>query len=196
MHFCNIRYFSMNEKLPSIISYDIYSVFSADQLHSHNDGDDNAHRHEQKAAGIPQFRKQRPGEYGEQIIGHMSGDARLERAEMLVESRQHHAQNKCVDPLSEIAVGDTEGCGTEDHGRIEAQIIPQSPEQGAVAKRTEELGAGVMLKSISEEDILQALTRVLTVPSYKDNAVKISESFRRCGGAKEARAFLEEAAAK
>lgn len=75
-------------------------------------------------------------------------------------------------------------------------LFPQTPEQGAVAKRTEELGAGVMLKSISEEDILQALTRVLTVPSYKDNAVKISESFRRCGGAKEARAFLEEAAAK
>ena len=75
-------------------------------------------------------------------------------------------------------------------------LFPQTPEQGAVAKRTEELGAGVMLRSISEEDILQALTRVLTVPSYKENAVKISESFRRCGGAKEARAFLEEIAAK
>ena len=52
----------------------------------------------------------------------------------------------------------------------------------------------VMLKSISEEDILQALTRVLTEPSYKENAVRISESFHSCGGAKEARAFLEEIA--
>ena len=75
-------------------------------------------------------------------------------------------------------------------------LFPQTPEQGAVAKRAEELGAGVMLKSISEEDILQALTKVLTEPSYKENAVKISESFHRCGGAKEARAFLEEIAAK
>ena len=53
-----------------------------------------------------------------------------------------------------------------------------------------------MLKSISEEDILQALTKVLTEPFYKENAVKISESFRKCGGAKEARAFLEEVAEK
>lgn len=48
----------------------------------------------------------------------------------------------------------------------------------------------------SKDYILQALTRVLTVPSYKENAVKISESFRSCGGAKEARAFLEEVASK
>ena len=75
-------------------------------------------------------------------------------------------------------------------------LFPQTPEQGAVAKRTEELGAGVMLKSISEEEILKAVTRDLTEPSYKENAIKISESFRRCGGAKEARAFLEEIAAK
>ena len=70
-------------------------------------------------------------------------------------------------------------------------LFPQTPEQGAVAKRTEELGAGIMLKSISEEDILQALNTVLTVPSYKEN-----DSFRACGGAKEARAFLEEIAGK
>ena len=75
-------------------------------------------------------------------------------------------------------------------------LFPQTPEQGAVAKRTEELGAGIMLKSISEEDILQALNTVLTVPSYKENAVLVSDSFRACGGAKEARAFLEEIAGK
>ncbi len=53
-----------------------------------------------------------------------------------------------------------------------------------------------MLRSISEEDILNALTTVLTEPSYKENAVRISESFHSCGGAKEARAFLEEIAGK
>ena len=73
-------------------------------------------------------------------------------------------------------------------------LFPQTPEQGAVAKRTEELGAGVMLKSISEEDVMQALTRVLTEPAYRENAVRISDSFRSSGGAKEARTFLEEIA--
>ena len=70
-------------------------------------------------------------------------------------------------------------------------LFPQTPEQGAVAKRTEELGAGVRLKSISEEDILSAVKRVLEDPSYKTGAVRISESFRSCGGFAEARAFLE-----
>ena len=53
-----------------------------------------------------------------------------------------------------------------------------------------------MLKSISEEDILDAVSTVLTDPACKENAVRISESFRACGGAAEARAFLEEIAAR
>ena len=73
-------------------------------------------------------------------------------------------------------------------------LFPQTPEQDAVAKRVEELGAGVRLKSISEEDVLQALKQIIYEPGYKDNAVKISESFRSCGGAAEAGAFLEEIA--
>ena len=63
-----------------------------------------------------------------------------------------------------------------------------------MAKRVEELGAGVRLKSISEEDVLQALKQIIYEPGYKDNAVKISESFRSCGGAEEARSFLEDIA--
>ena len=73
-------------------------------------------------------------------------------------------------------------------------LFPQTPEQDAVAKRTEELGAGVRLKSISEEDILDALTKVLCEPQYKECAVRVSESFKACGGAAEAKAFLEQIA--
>lgn len=73
-------------------------------------------------------------------------------------------------------------------------LFPQTPEQGAVARRAEELGAGVMLKSISEEDVMQALKAVLFTPSYKKNAVRISDSFHECGGAAKARKFLEEIA--
>ena len=73
-------------------------------------------------------------------------------------------------------------------------LFPQTQEQNAVAKRVEELGAGVRLRSTSEEDILQALQQVLYEPGYRDSASEISESFRACGGAEEARMFLEEIA--
>jgi len=71
-------------------------------------------------------------------------------------------------------------------------LFPQTPEQDAVAKRTEELGAGVRLKSISEEDILDALTRIINDPQYKEGAVRVSESFKQCGGITEAKEFLEQ----
>ena len=73
-------------------------------------------------------------------------------------------------------------------------LFPQTPEQDAVAKRTEELGAGVRLKSISEEDVLDALTKVINEPQYKDAALRVSESFKACGGAQEAKEFLEQIA--
>ena len=73
-------------------------------------------------------------------------------------------------------------------------LFPQTPEQDAVAKRTEELGAGVRLKSISEEDILDALTRIINDPQYKEGAVRVSESFKQCGGITEAKEFLEQIA--
>ena len=73
-------------------------------------------------------------------------------------------------------------------------LFPQTPEQDAVAKRTEELGAGFRLKSISGEDVLDALTRVINEPGYKAEAMRISESFKACGGVSEAREFLEEIA--
>ena len=42
------------------------------------------------------------------------------------------------------------------------------------------------------DDILQTVKRILSEPAYKDSACKVSESFRACGGAVEARTFLEE----
>lgn len=70
-------------------------------------------------------------------------------------------------------------------------LVPQTPEQGEVATRVEELGAGIILKWIGKEEILNVINEVLDNPKYKENALKISESFKGCGGAKEARIFLE-----
>ena len=103
-----------------------------------------------------------------------------------------------VDQMAVLSIADAfiTHCGMNSaseglYFEVPLVLFPQTPEQGAVAKRTEELGAGVRLKSISEEDILSAVKRVLEDPSYKAAAVRISESFRSCGGFAEARAFLE-----
>lgn len=106
-----------------------------------------------------------------------------------------------VDQMAVLSIADAfiTHCGMNSaseglYFQVPLVLFPQTPEQDAVAKRVEELGAGVRLKSISEEDVLQALQQIIYEPGYKDNAVKISESFRSCGGAAEARAFLEEIA--
>ena len=103
-----------------------------------------------------------------------------------------------VDQMAVLSIADAfiTHCGMNSaseglYFRVPLVIFPQTPEQGAVAKRTEELGAGVMLRSISEEDILRALRAVLFEPKYKESASGISDSFRACGGVTEARAFLE-----
>ena len=103
-----------------------------------------------------------------------------------------------VDQMAVLSVADAfiTHCGMNStsealYYKVPLVLFPQTPEQGAVAKRTEELGAGIRLKSVSEKDILTSLKTVLNDPEYKNNAVKISESFHACGGPKEAVAFLE-----
>ena len=106
-----------------------------------------------------------------------------------------------VDQMAVLSVADAfiTHCGMHSaseglYFQVPLVLFPQTPEQDAVAKRVEELGAGVRLKSISGEDVLQALRQVIYEPEYKDNASKISESFRSCGGAAAAKLFLEEIA--
>lgn len=106
---------------------------------------------------------------------------------------------KSVDQMAVLSIADAfiTHCGMNSasealYYQVPLVLFPQTPEQNAVALRIEELGAGIRLSSIGEEDILCALQRVLSETLYKNNAVKIAESFRACGGAKEAGAFLEE----
>ena len=70
-------------------------------------------------------------------------------------------------------------------------LFPQTPEQDAVAKRTEELGAGLRLASIEEKDILASVTTVLGDKHFGQEAKKISESFKKSGGIEEAVRFIE-----
>ena len=134
------------------------------------------------------------GETDWQVI--LSMGTNTEQFDNLPENIQVH---ETVDQMAVLSIADAfiTHCGMNSaseglYYQVPLVLFPQTPEQGAVAKRTEELGAGIMLESISEEDILHALTEVLTDRTYKDNAIRISDSFHACGGVDEARAFLEE----
>ena len=70
-------------------------------------------------------------------------------------------------------------------------LFPQTPEQDAVAKRAEELGAGLRLSSTGEDDVLNAVTRVIEEKSFKQCAEKVAESFKNSGGIIEAVGFIE-----
>ena len=109
--------------------------------------------------------------------------------------------HESVDQMAVLSIADAfiTHCGMNSaseglYFQVPLVLFPQTPEQGAVARRAEELGAGVRLKSISEEDVLQALKQVLFDPAYRAAATRISESFHACGGAAEARKFLEKVA--
>jgi len=138
------------------------------------------------------------GKTGRQVI--LSMGTNTEHFDNLPENVQIY---ESVDQMAVLSIADAfiTHCGMNSaseglYFRVPLILFPQTPEQGAVAKRTEELGAGIRLKSISEEDILDAVETVLSDPSYKENAIRISDSFRSCGGAAEARAFLEKVAGR
>lgn len=65
-------------------------------------------------------------------------------------------------------------------------LFPQTNEQGGVAARVAELGAGLKLEKADAASIRTAVDAVLQTPSYRANAQNIRESFLRCGGAKAA----------
>ncbi len=65
-------------------------------------------------------------------------------------------------------------------------LFPQTPEQGGVARRVSDLEAGIYLEKNTPNQIKETVHLVLTDQKYKKNASAISESFHKCGGAKEA----------
>ena len=125
----------------------------------------------------------------------LSMGTNTEHFEDLPENIQVH---ESVDQMAVLSISDAfiTHCGMNSaseglYFQVPLVLFPQTPEQDAVARRAEELGAGIRLKSISEEDILQALEKVLFEPEYRAGAKLVSDSFRSCGGAADARAFLE-----
>lgn len=63
-------------------------------------------------------------------------------------------------------------------------MLPQTSEQGGVAERVSQLGAGMKLKKCDAKSILSAVNTVLSDKFYRENAVAIGDGFKRCLGAK------------
>lgn len=104
-----------------------------------------------------------------------------------------------VDQMAALSISDIfiTHCGMNSvnealYYKVPLIMFPQTTEQGAVARRVSELQAGIYLPSIKPQDILQSINTILQDPVYQQNAEGISDSFHHCGGAPEARIFLEE----
>ncbi|MGF9905692.1 macrolide family glycosyltransferase [Brevibacillus porteri] len=67
-------------------------------------------------------------------------------------------------------------------------MIPLSSDQPIVAKRVEELGAGIMLDrgQLTPTALKDALLQVLNESSYKERAMQVGDSLRNAGGYQEA----------
>lgn len=72
-------------------------------------------------------------------------------------------------------------------------LYPQTNEQNAVARRTAEIGAGIMLEDDSRRGIRVAVQEILDHEAYGIAAAKCSADFRACPGAAGAAEFIEDA---
>lgn len=64
-------------------------------------------------------------------------------------------------------------------------LYPLHSEEGAVANRVAELGAGIKLQGSHSKNLEKAVAELLTNPSYLGNAQKLSVNFQNAGGAGE-----------
>lgn len=67
---------------------------------------------------------------------------------------------------------------------------PQTAEQSGVAARVEQLGAGIRMEKAEPAVIRVAIEKVLSEASYRIQAQKIAQSFRKCCGAKGAANYI------
>jgi MGT family glycosyltransferase len=63
-------------------------------------------------------------------------------------------------------------------------VFPQAADQYLVARRVEQLGAGIYLKWPTPTKLRKSVHDILSNPKYKKNCEIIADSFRKSGGAK------------
>ena len=62
-------------------------------------------------------------------------------------------------------------------------MLPQTAEQGGVAERVLQFGAGIKLSKTDALSIRDSVERILADGSFKRNAAEIADGFKRCSGA-------------
>ena len=62
-------------------------------------------------------------------------------------------------------------------------MLPQTAEQGGVAERVYELGAGIKLDKSDTASILSAIDKIFADSTYQRNAAALAKGFKRCSGA-------------
>lgn len=108
------------------------------------------------------------------VFGHVDQIAVLEQADVFI---THCGMNSVSESL---------------FYQVPMVMYPQTAEQGGVAERVRQLGAGLRLGKISPAAIREAVETVLNNPSYGERAARISEGFKRCSGAKGAADKVEQ----
>jgi len=106
---------------------------------------------------------------------------------------------KYVDQISVLEISDVfiTHCGMNSTSEglyygIPLILFPQTTEQKGVANRVKELDAGKFLENINNtEDIKNTVLEVLKDNKIRENAKKISDSFKSCGSTFEAVKFIE-----
>ncbi len=108
-----------------------------------------------------------------------------------------------VDQIEVLAAADVflSHCGMNSvneslYYEVPLVLYPQTAEQGGVARRVSELGAGIFLEKNTPECIKAAVDKVLDNESYRKNASVISQSFKNCGGAELAADAIEKVMTK
>ena len=75
-------------------------------------------------------------------------------------------------------------------------LFPQQPEEGAVARRVQEVGAGIPLPGREASVIRESILQVLKNARFRVAAGGIGESFRKAGGAQKAAYVIEKISSK
>lgn len=69
-------------------------------------------------------------------------------------------------------------------GTVNNDMLPQTSEQKGVARQVSRLGAGILLDKANGTSVLNAINKILCVDTYKQNAKRIADGFKRSSGAK------------
>ncbi len=69
-------------------------------------------------------------------------------------------------------------------------ICPRAFDQAGNAKRVEELGAGIALDNNRPETLRRAVRLMLSVPSYRENSIRIGQTLRNSGTVEEAARWI------